>query len=87
MQVVGVPSQKYGEEVTACIRLRPGMEATQEEIVEYCKGKIARYKIPKFVVFLDDYPSTASGKIQKYKLREAMTQKLGLTALKSIETA
>ncbi len=87
VQVVGVPSAKYGEEVTACIRLRPGMESTQEEIVDYCKGKIARYKIPRYVVFIDAYPSTASGKIQKYKLREAMTQKLGLSALKSIETA
>ncbi len=87
VQVVGVPSQKYGEEVTACIRLRPGMEATQEEIIDYCKGKIARYKIPRYVVFLDVFPSTASGKIQKYKLREAMTEKLGLSDLKKIETA
>lgn len=87
VQVVGVPSKKYGEEVTACIRLRPGMEATPEEIIDYCKGKIARYKIPRYVVFLDAFPSTASGKIQKYKLREAMTEKLGLAALKSIETA
>ncbi|MCL2102748.1 MAG: AMP-binding protein [Syntrophorhabdaceae bacterium] len=87
VQVVGVPSKKYGEEVTACIRLRPGMEATPEEIIEYCKGKIARYKIPRFVIFLDVFPSTASGKIQKYKLREAMTKKLGLTDLESIKTA
>lgn len=87
VQVVGVPSAKYGEEVTACIRLRPGMEATPEEITDYCKGKIARYKIPRYVFFLDAFPSTASGKIQKYKLREAMTEKLGLAALKSIETA
>jgi fatty-acyl-CoA synthase len=87
VQVVGVPSAKYGEEVTACIRLRPGMEATQEEIFDYCRGKIARYKIPKYVVFVDEFPSTASGKIQKYKLREAMTEKLGLAALKSIQTA
>jgi fatty-acyl-CoA synthase len=63
------------------------MEATPEEIIDYCKGKIARYKIPRYVVFLDAFPSTASGKIQKYKLREAMTEKLGLAALKSIETA
>lgn len=87
VQVVGVPSQKYGEEVTACLRLRPGMEATPEEIIDYCKGKIARYKIPKYVVFVEGFPSTASGKIQKYKLREAMTEKLGLAALKSIQTA
>jgi fatty-acyl-CoA synthase len=87
VQVVGVPSIKYGEEVTACIRLRPGMTSTPEEIKEYCKGKIARYKIPKFVIFLDVFPSTASGKIQKYKLREEMTKILGLAGLNSIETA
>ncbi len=63
------------------------MEATPEEIIDYCKGKIARYKIPKFVVFVEGFPSTASGKIQKYKLREAMTEKLGLAALNSIQTA
>ncbi len=87
VQVVGVPSAKYGEEVTACIRLRPGVEATKEEIIDYCKGKIARYKIPKYVFFMDEFPSTASGKIQKYKLQEAMTGALGLTDLKSIQTA
>jgi fatty-acyl-CoA synthase len=87
VQVVGVPSAKYGEEVTACIRLRPGVEATGEEIIGYCKGKIARYKIPRYIVFMDDFPSTASGKIQKYKLQEAMTRTLGLTDLKSIPTA
>ncbi len=87
VQVVGVPSLKYGEEVVACIRLRPGTHATREEIVDYCKGKIARYKIPKFVVFVDDYPKTASGKIQKYKLQERMTQDLGLADLKGIRTA
>ncbi|MEW6719342.1 MAG: AMP-binding protein [Thermodesulfobacteriota bacterium] len=87
VQVVGVPSKKYGEEVVACVRLRPEMEAAQEEITDYCKGMIARYKVPKYVVFLDAFPSTASGKIQKYKLREAMTEKLGLAGLKSIETA
>jgi fatty-acyl-CoA synthase len=87
VQVVGVPSVKYGEEVAACLRLRPGTEATKEEIIDYCKGKIARYKIPKHVAFVDDYPKTASGKIQKYKLQEEMTRELGLGDLKGIRTA
>jgi len=87
VQVVGVPSAKYGEEVAACVRLRPGTEVTREEIVDYCKGKIARYKIPKYVVFVDDYPKTASGKIQKYKLQEDMTRDLGLSHLKGVRTA
>jgi fatty-acyl-CoA synthase len=87
VQVVGIPSAKYGEEVAACIRLRPGTEATREEIIDYCKGKIARYKIPKHVAFVGDYPKTASGKIQKYKLQEEMTRELGLGDLKGIRTA
>jgi fatty-acyl-CoA synthase len=78
VQVVGVPSLKYGEEVCACVRLRPGTKATPEEIIDYCKGKIARFKIPRFVAFVDDFPKTASGKIQKFKLREMMTKELGL---------
>jgi fatty-acyl-CoA synthase len=78
VQVVGVPSEKYGEEVCACVRLRPGTTATPEEIIDFCKGKIARYKVPKYVAFVDAYPTTASGKIQKYKLREAMAKQFDL---------
>jgi fatty-acyl-CoA synthase len=78
VQVVGVPSLKYGEEVCACVRLRPGTKATEQEIVDYCKGKIARFKIPRYVAFVDDFPKTASGKIQKFKLRDQMTKELGL---------
>jgi fatty-acyl-CoA synthase len=87
VQVVGVPSAKYGEEVAACIRLRPGSAATKDEIVDYCRGKIARFKIPRHVVFVEDYPKTASGKIQKYKLQEEVTGALGLSALRGIPTA
>lgn len=70
VQVVGVPSRKYGEEVGAFIILKEGFDYAPEDIKDFCRGKIARYKIPKYIAFLDEYPMTASGKIQKYKLRE-----------------
>lgn len=70
VQVVGAPSEKYGEEVMAFIQLKPGQTMTAEEIREYCRDKIARYKIPRYIEFTDSYPTTASGKIQKFKLRE-----------------
>ena len=70
VQVAGVPSRKYGEEVGAFIILKPGYEYEPEDVKDFCRGRIARYKIPKYIVFVDQYPMTASGKIQKYKLRE-----------------
>ena len=73
IQVVGVPSEKYGEEVAAFIQLKVGEKATAEEIITFCKDQISFFKIPKYVYFVDEYPTTASGKIQKYKLRELAT--------------
>jgi fatty-acyl-CoA synthase len=73
IQVVGVPSEKYGEEVAAFVQLKAGEEATAEEIIAFCKDQISFHKIPKYVYFVDEYPTTASGKIQKYKLRELAT--------------
>ncbi len=87
VQVVGVPSEKYGEEVAAFIQLKPGQEATAEEMREFCKDKIAFHKIPAFFLFVDEYPTTASGKIQKYKLREQATKTLGREDAANIETA
>jgi len=74
VQVVGVPDTKYGEEVAAFIQLRPGETATDEEVKAFCKDQISYHKIPRFVFFIDDYPTTASGKIQKYKLRDMVTE-------------
>ena len=75
IQVVGVPSEKYGEEVAAFVQLKTGEEATAEEIITFCKDQISYHKIPKYVYFVDEYPTTASGQIEKYKLRElASTQ-------------
>jgi fatty-acyl-CoA synthase len=70
VQVVGVPSKKYGEEVGAFVIKKAGADLTDNDIRDFCRGQISRYKIPKHVAFVDDYPMTASGKIQKYKLQE-----------------
>ena len=70
VQVAGVPSGKFGEEVGAFVVRKDNADLLEEDVVDYCRGKIARYKIPKYVTFVDEYPMTASGKIQKYKLRE-----------------
>ncbi|WP_017728718.1 AMP-binding protein [Halalkalibacterium ligniniphilum] len=70
VQVVGIPDETFGEEVSAWIKLKKGETATAEEIRTYCFGKIARFKIPRYIAFIDEYPMTASGKIQKFKLRE-----------------
>lgn len=70
VEVAGVPSPKYGEQVGAFIKVKKGHTLTEEEVADYCRGKIARYKIPKYIFFVDAFPMTASGKIQKYKLSE-----------------
>ena len=70
VQVVGAPSLKYGEQCAAFIILQPGAELREADILDFCRGKIAWYKIPKFIAFVDAYPMTASGKIQKFKLRQ-----------------
>jgi fatty-acyl-CoA synthase len=77
-QVYGVPDRKYGEQVMAAIVLKKGVEMTAEEVKEFCRGKIAHYKIPFYVKFVDSYPMTASGKIQKFKLREMAIRELQL---------
>ncbi|MDA1475133.1 AMP-binding protein [Bacillus changyiensis] len=70
VQVVGVPDQTLGEEVSAWVKVKSGESLTTQELLDYCKGKIARYKIPRHIAFVNDFPMTASGKIQKFKLRE-----------------
>ncbi len=70
VEVVGVPSKKYGEQVGAFIKIKAGMELSDEAVQEFCRGKIARYKIPQYIFFVTEFPMTASGKIQKYKLRD-----------------
>ena len=70
VQVAGVPSEKYGEAVGAFIILKEGVEMHESDVRDFCKNKIARYKIPKYVFFVHEFPMTGSGKIQKFKLKE-----------------
>jgi fatty-acyl-CoA synthase len=77
--VVGVPDAKYGEAVCACVRLREGMIATEGEIRDFCRGQIAHYKVPRYVRFVDSFPLTISGKVQKYLIREQLRTELNLT--------
>jgi fatty-acyl-CoA synthase len=76
--VVGVPDQKYGEELCAWIKLKSGHQATVEEIRNFCRAKLAHYKVPKYVKFVDSFPQTVTGKIQKFKIRDLMKEELGL---------
>jgi len=72
VQCVGVPDAKYGEELCACIILRPGTKSSAEEIREFCRGQIAHYKVPRYVKFVDSFPMTVTGKVQKFLLRQQM---------------
>jgi fatty-acyl-CoA synthase len=76
--VIGVPDPKYGEEVCACVRLKPGVSATEEGIRDFCRGQIAHYKVPRYVRFVDAFPLTVSGKVQKYLMREQVRKDLDL---------
>ena len=79
VQVVGVPDPKYGEELCAWVVTREDADATEEEIRDYCRGKLAHFKVPRYVVFCDEFPMTVTGKVQKYKLREESLERLGLS--------
>jgi fatty-acyl-CoA synthase len=86
VQVIGVPSKKYGEEVMAWVRRKPGFDYGREELERYCVGRIGTYKIPKHWKFVDEFPMTAAGKIRKVEMREIATKELGLINIKSIHT-
>jgi fatty-acyl-CoA synthase len=83
VQVVGVPDDKYGEELCAWIQLKDGQTAVAEEIQAFCKGQIAHYKIPRYIKFVDGFPMTVTGKIQKFIMREQMIGELGLKVQKT----
>ncbi|MFN8485169.1 MAG: AMP-binding protein [Anaerolineae bacterium] len=87
VQIIGVPDVKYGEEIMAWVKLRDGEAATEQEIREYCRGKIAHYKIPRYVKFVDNYPMTVTGKIQKFLMRQQSIGELGLEQAAAVQTA
>ena len=76
VQVIGVPMQHYGEEVMAWVKLRDGMTAPADELAAFCKGRIATFKIPRYWKFVDDFPMTVTGKIQKFRMREMAVAEL-----------
>jgi fatty-acyl-CoA synthase len=78
VQVIGVPDARYGEELMAWVRLRPGATITVEAVADFCRGKIAHYKVPRYVHVTDEFPMTVTGKVQKYKMRETAVELLGL---------
>ena len=83
VEVVGVPDDRFGEEIAACIRLRDGEQASEDEIRGYCRGKLAHFKVPRYVRFVEDFPMTVTGKVQKFILREQLAQELEQTVATS----
>ena len=83
VQVVGVPDVRYGEELCAWVKLKPDMTATPEDIQAFCKGQIAHYKVPRYIKFVDAFPMTVTGKVQKFMMREQMVAELGLAEQKT----
>ncbi|HBV14130.1 AMP-binding protein [Chryseobacterium carnipullorum] len=82
VQIIGIPSEKYGEEIMAWVKVRKGFDITEAELLDYCKGRIAHYKIPKYWKFVDEFPMTISGKIRKVEMREISIKELQLDTLK-----
>jgi fatty-acyl-CoA synthase len=87
VQVIGVPDKKYGEELMAWIKLKKDAATTPEEIKAFCKGRIAHFKVPRYIKFVDEFPMTVSGKIQKYKMRDESIKELGLEEAARMKTA
>jgi fatty-acyl-CoA synthase len=87
VQVIGVPDDKYGEELCAWIRVRPGQDLSVDDVREYCRGKIAHYKIPRYVRITAEFPMTVTGKVQKFKMRETSITELGLQEASKAKTA
>jgi fatty-acyl-CoA synthase len=87
VQIIGLPDAKYGEEIMAWVQLKSGEQSSSEEIRAFCQGKIAHYKIPRYVKFVDGFPMTVTGKIQKFLMRQQSIDELGLQSAASVETA
>jgi fatty-acyl-CoA synthase len=86
-QVIGVPSEKYGEEVMAWVKCKPGVRLTGEELTAHCTGKISTFKIPRHWKFVEEFPMTVTGKVQKFRMREISEQELGLQIVAAMKTA
>ena len=86
-QVIGVPSEKYGEEVMAWVKPRPGASVNQEELVKFCTGRVSTFKIPRYWKFVEEFPMTVTGKVQKFRMRELAVTELGLESAAAVRTA
>jgi fatty-acyl-CoA synthase len=87
VQVIGVPDLTYGEEIMAWVKLRSGAQVSGDQLRDFCRGKIASYKIPRYWKFVDGFPMTITGKVQKFKMREAAVAELGLEKAAAVRTA
>ena len=87
VQVIGVPDERYGEELMAWVIPRAGASLTEDEVRDFCRGQIAHYKIPRYVKLVDSFPMTVTGKVQKFKMRETAIDELGLDKAAAIATA
>ena len=87
VQVIGVPDGRYGEELMAWIIPRPGSGIDRDQVREFCQGRIAHYKIPRYVKLVDEFPMTVTGKVQKFKMRELAIEELELESVAGIQTA
>ena len=87
VQVIGVPDERYGEEIMAWVKVREGSSLTEDAVRDFCRGQIAHYKVPRYVVFVDEFPMTVTGKIQKFKMRQQAIEMLGLEGAASTTTA
>jgi fatty-acyl-CoA synthase len=85
-QVIGVPDERFGEQIMAWVQTREGSALSEADLVDFCKGTIAHFKVPKYIRFTDEYPMTVTGKIQKFKLRERAIEELGLESIAGTET-
>jgi fatty-acyl-CoA synthase len=87
VQVIGVPDERYGEELCAWVQLREGAEPDEDALRDFCRGKLAHYKVPRYVIFVDEFPMTVTGKVQKFLMREESVRRLGLETADAIQTA
>jgi fatty-acyl-CoA synthase len=86
-QVIGVPSERYGEEVMAWVKAKPGATLAEAELVAFCTGRISTFKIPRYWKFVEEFPLTVTGKVQKFRMREVSVAELGLQSAAAIKTA
>jgi fatty-acyl-CoA synthase len=87
VQVIGVPDERYGEQLMAWIVPKEGVSLTEDDVREFCRGRIAHYKVPRYVKFVDSFPMTVTGKVQKFRMRELAIEELGLERAAAVATA